>query len=154
MTVKFTKKDIDSSSVAGINEFEVTDKPLKFKQGKVTFGDRTIFMRSSWEANIASYLQFLKENGQLKEWEYEVKTFWFMKIMRGVRSYKPDFRITRNDDTQFYIEVKGYMDAKSATKLKRMKKYHPDVHIQVIDVVRYTSIKKGKNVYKGWGQLD
>lgn len=154
MPVKFTKVDIEKSKVAGINEFEVTEKPYRFKSGRVTIGDKTVFFRSSWESNVAAYLQFLKEQGQLKEWEYEPHVFWFMKIMRGVRSYKPDFRITRNDDTQFYIEVKGYMDPKSATKLKRMKKYHPDVHIQVIDSVRYNSIKKGKNVYKGWGQLD
>lgn len=154
MSVKFTKEQIDKSAVSDINEYEFKKKEYRFKMGKVTIGDKTFHCRSSWECNVAAYIQFLKENNQLKEWEYEPVTFWFLKIMRGVRSYKPDFRITRNDGTQFYIEVKGWMDPKSATKLKRMKKYHPDVHVQVIDVVRYTSIKKGKNVYKGWGQLD
>jgi hypothetical protein len=114
----------------------------RVKSGTVEIAGRTIFFRSSWEANIAAYLQFQKENKLIKEWEFEVDVFWFESIKRGVRSYKPDFKITNNDDSQYIIEVKGWMDAKSKTKLKRMAKYYPEVKIELIDSKRYNVIKR------------
>src|SRR3990167_6016438 len=64
------------------------------------------------------------------EWDYECKTFWFEKIKRGVRSYTPDFYLKSENE---YHEVKGWMDTRSITKLKRMKKYYPEVKMVVID---------------------
>src|SRR5690606_8292944 len=49
-----------------------------------------IFFRSSWEANYARYLNFLKSQGHIYKWEFEPDTFWFESIRRGVRSYLPD----------------------------------------------------------------
>jgi hypothetical protein len=82
------------------------------------------YFRSAWEANYARFLNF----SGIK-WEYEKKTFWFEKIRRGVRSYTPDFYLI---DEKVYHEVKGWMDKKSATKLKRMKTYHPAETVHVI----------------------
>jgi hypothetical protein len=67
----------------------------------------------------------LKEAEKIKEWEHEPQTFWFETIKRGVRSYLPDFKVTLHDGTHYWVEVKGYMDAKSHTKLKRFAKYYP-----------------------------
>ena len=122
----------------------------KAKSGRrCDLGD--IYFRSSWEANWARYLNFLIKHGEIKSWEFEPKTFWFEKIKRGVRSYCPDFMITRNDGTQFFQEVKGYMDARSATKLKRMKKYHPEWEVELIDKVRYGAIKRQlSKILSGW----
>ena len=108
------------------------------------------YMRSQWEMNYACYLVFLKKQKLIKEWEYEVDTFWFKKIKRGVRSYKPDFKIFNNDDTIEYHEVKGWMDAKSKTKLKRMKIYYPKIKIVLINKKAYMAIKKTSGLYKGW----
>jgi hypothetical protein len=123
------------------------------KKGTITIVDKTFFARSRWEANIGAYLQFLKEKNEIKDWEHEPKTFWFLEIKRGVRSYLPDFFITNNDDSTYYIEVKGYMDAKSKTKLKRMAKYYPDVKVDVIEEKRYNAIKRNSSLYKHWGLL-
>lgn len=90
-------------------------------------GGRRIYARSRWEANYARYLQWLKDRGEIKEWEHEPETFWFEKIRRGCRSYLPDFRVTMMDDSIEYHETKGWMDARSVTKIKRMAKYHPKV---------------------------
>lgn len=100
------------------------------------------FFRSRWEANYARYLNFLIEQGKIAKWEFEPETFWFEAIRRGVRSYTPDFRITGNDGAVWFEEVKGWMDKKSATKLKRMKKYHPSVVILVIDEKAYKEIER------------
>jgi hypothetical protein len=75
----------------------------------------------------------MKEHGIIKDWEYEPQTFWFYKIKRGVRSYKPDFKVIENNGFQYWAEVKGYMDSKSITKIKRFRKYYPKEPLVVID---------------------
>lgn len=102
------------------------------KQGWKTVGRRKCYFRSDWEYQFCLALDLLKCKGEIRDWEYEPKTFWFLEIKRGVRSYKPDFRVTRNDGSQYWIEVKGHMDDKSKTKLKRFKKYYPNEQLQLI----------------------
>ena len=80
--------------------------------------------------------------GEIKKWEHEPETFWFESIMRGCRSYLPDFRVTENNGSIVYHEVKGWMDARSKTKIKRMAKYHPDVKLIVIDSKAYNALAK------------
>lgn len=96
-------------------------------------GGRRIFFRSNWEYKYAKYLQFLKENGPIKEWEHEPKTFWFEEIKRGTRSYLPDFKVTLPCGAHYWVEVKGYFDKKSLTKIKRFRKYYPQEQLVVID---------------------
>ena len=114
-------------------------------------GPQRIYARSRWEANIARMLEFQRLTGAIVSWEHEPVTFWFEKIKRGVRSYKPDFRVTEAGKEPYFIEVKGWMDAQSKTKLKRMRIYHPSVVVDVIDSRRYTAIKRQlQNVVAGW----
>jgi len=77
------------------------------------------FFRSKTEAN---YARVLKKKGI--DFEYEPKTFWFEGIKKGTRAYIPDFYIPEKDE---WHEFKGWLDDKSVTKMKRMKKYHPEV---------------------------
>tara|TARA_R110000803_G_scaffold95369_3_gene163280 strand:+ start:408 stop:950 length:543 start_codon:yes stop_codon:yes gene_type:complete len=101
-----------------------------------------LYLRSRWEANYARYLMWLMSRGDIQRWEYEPDTFWFEKIKRGVRSYLPDFKIweTLNDEP-YYVEVKGRMDPKSATKLKRMALYHPAIRLSVVSRPEYIEIR-------------
>jgi len=99
------------------------------------------FFRSGWEVVYARYLEWLKDNKKIEKWEYEPKCFWFEKIRRGVRSYTPDFQIYNWTGTDEYHEVKGYMDSKSKTKIKRMAKYYPEVTLIVIGKEEYKPIK-------------
>jgi len=68
--------------------------------------------------------------------------FWFEKIRRGVRSYTPDFFIVNKNNSEEYHEIKGWMDKKSQTKLKRMKIYYPHIKLILIDEAQYNSLKK------------
>ena len=91
------------------------------------------YFRSSWEANYARYLNFLIQQKEIAKWEYEVDTFEFKNIKRGVRFYTPDFKVYDNKGEFIYHEVKGYMDSKSITRHKRMDKYYPEIKIKMID---------------------
>lgn len=126
-------------------ELRGTDKHYRpecsWKTGRADdLGD--IHFRSSWERNYARYLNFLIKKKQIKSWEYEKETFWFEKIKRGVVSYKPDFRVINNNGTVEYHEVKGWMDARSATKLKRMRIYHPEIKMVLVDSREYKQLAK------------
>lgn len=124
---------------------------IKLKDGKpvykaewVVVGDKRIFVRSRWEFYYAIFLQQLKQQGQIIDWEYEKKTFWFDKIKRGVRSYKPDFEVFHLNGTSELVEVKGYMDDRSKTKITRMRIYYPKINLRI--VTREWFIKKGFDV--------
>jgi hypothetical protein len=99
------------------------------------------FFRSAWEANYARYLNLRVARGEIERWEYEPTTFWFEKIRRGVRSYKPDFRVYEKGQC-YYVEVKGWFDAKSQTKMKRMRIYHPKVDVRLVGSKDYLLIQK------------
>lgn len=113
-------------------------------------GDVKFYMRSKWEYNYACFLDFLIKHGEIERWEHEPDTFWFEQIRRGVRSYLPDFKVYNKDGSVEYHEVKGYMDRKSKTKLKRMKKYYPEVKMVLIDQKRYKAIKKIASLINNW----
>lgn len=99
-----------------------------------------MYFRSSWEANYARYLNWLQERGDIDRWEYEPETFWFEKIKRGVRSYTPDFKIFEKEQS-YFVEVKGWLDPKSKTKLKRMAKYHPGIKLILFGQKDYESLR-------------
>jgi hypothetical protein len=130
---------------------EIKRRTLIRKQGRRADLDN-LYFRSSWEANIARYLNFLKKHNQIFDWKFESKEFWFDDIKRGTRSYKCDFEVFEKKDSEpIYYEVKGYMDSVSKTKLKRMKKYHPNVKITVIGKSAYYEIKKKVSaLIPGW----
>ena len=122
-----------------------------WKAGWREFGGKRNFYRSRWEANYARYLQWLKEAGHISEWAHEPETFWFEGIKRGVRSYKPDFRVWEVDGSSALHEVKGWMDSRSRTCLRRMAKYHPNEKLVLIDGPQYRSIrKKVMRLIDGW----
>ena len=122
-----------------------------WKQQWATVGGVRKYFRSQWELNYAHYLEWLKSKGQIKSWEHEPETFWFEGVKRGCVSYLPDFRVTENNGSIVYHEVKGWMDDRSKTKIKRMAKYHPNVKLIVIDSKAYASLSKSvSGLVDGW----
>lgn len=122
-----------------------------WKAGWREIGGQRIYCRSRWEANYARYLEWLRARGHLAKWEHEPETFWFERIKRGCRSYLPDFRVTENNGSVIYHEVKGWMDDRSKTKINRMRIYHPKVVLVVIDSKQYAEInRKVSSLVPGW----
>lgn len=107
---------------------------VQSKGGKRIINGREQYFRSRWEANTARILDLQK-----REWEYETKQFWFNKIKRGTRCYIPDFYLPKED---MFIEVKGWMDQKSLTKMKRMAKYYPNIKIEIWNGDTFKVFKK------------
>lgn len=122
----------------------------KWKAGWREIGGQRIFFRSRWEANYARYLQWLLDVGQIAKWEHEPHTFWFEGIKRGCVSYLPDFRVTNLNGTHEWHEVKGWMDARSETVLKRMVKYFPSEKVTVIREKEYNALRKQVGAMAGW----
>lgn len=133
-----------------LSESHIGRRPKNFngycvqtKQGWISFpNEKKYYMLSTWERNIARYFEFLKSHKEIIDWFYEPKRFVFEKINFGTRTYLPDFLIKNKDGKDYYVEVKGYMDKESATKLKRMKKYFPEIEIRLIQKQDYMEIKK------------
>jgi len=122
-----------------------------WKSGWREFGGIRKYYRSRWEANYGRYLEWLKQRGDILSWEHEPEVFWFEGIKRGHLSYLPDFRITEKDGSVVFHEVKGWMDAGSKTKIKRMAKYHPKVKLIIVDGVSYKDLaKKMSRLIEGW----
>lgn len=136
-----------------IASFHASPRPKNYsrtQKGWSKVGGKRFFARSSWESNYARYLQFQKEHALILDWEHEPDTFWFKGIKRGVCSFLPDFKVTTKEGIEYH-EVKGWMDSRSKTKIKRMAKYHPEVKLVVIDQVRYKQIAKTASaIIPGW----
>lgn len=102
-----------------------------------------VFFRSSWEANYARYLNLLVKMKVVDSWEFEPETFWFENIKRGVRSYLVDFKVQYAGELKpVYVEVKGWMDPKSKTKIARFRKYYPQHKLEIVGEKEYRSIQK------------
>lgn len=143
-------KGMQTRSERGI-AYNTNRANASWKAGWRDIGGKRKYFRSRWEANYARYLELLKAAGEITEWEHEPETFWFDGIKRGCMSYLPDFRVTNQCGKVEYHEVKGWMDDRSKTKIKRMAKYHPEVTLIVIEKKQYTEIKnKTSRLIAGW----
>jgi len=90
------------------------------------------YYRSLMELRYARHLEKLKELGEIKDFEHEPRCFTFEAIKRGIRYYLPDFVVHNLDGSHHYVEVKGYMDAASKTKINRFRKYYPEETLIVV----------------------
>lgn len=100
---------------------EMDGKPITKKLSKRSVigrrDDLNQFFRSNWEANCARWF-----NHKGKKWAYEPNVFSFLEhgIKRGTVSYCPDFKVGT-----LWVEVKGFLDTKGKTAVRRFKKFYP-----------------------------
>lgn len=127
-------------------------KPRTSKCSWVEVGGKKFYARSSWEANYGRYLQWLKDRGEILDWEHEPQRFTFDKIKRGNNSYLPDFKVYKTDGSHEWHETKGFNDSVSKTKIKRFKFYYPEEKLVLIDSTIYNQIKNNlSRMIPGWG---
>jgi hypothetical protein len=100
-----------------------------------------LYLRSSWEANIARYLNYQIQYGNVKEWLYEGLTY-DIKNVKGSRTYTPDFNVIYiNSDEIIHLEVKGWKDPKGMNKYNAFIEQYPQEKILLIDKDEYKKIK-------------
>ena len=102
--------------------------------------------RSATEANFARILQYHNIT-----WKYEERAFTFDGYKTKPHVYIMDFELLstpkknkKNAAEGFQVgfyEIKGYMDARSRNKLRRLKKCYPE-EFKITCVVLYSKYKK------------
>jgi len=127
----------------------------KGSAGWRTIGGKRIYCRSTWEANVGRWLEYQKRHNYIVDWMHEPKEFWFPGIKRGCVSYKPDYWVLNAVPEEVcdhhWIEVKGWMDSKSKTKIKRFAKYFPYEHLVILDKAWFKKNNaKLKLIIKDW----
>lgn len=117
-----------------------------WKRGWDEIGGKRCFFRSSWEANYARYLQYLKESDEIADWRHEPETLWL-----GTTGYIPDFLVIERDGGKTYHEVKGFMDYRSRRKLSLFRQRYPAVSLRLITQKEYLAIERQfLGVICGW----
>jgi uncharacterized protein DUF1064 len=127
--------------------------PTEFRRETVSFSSgRTYTFRSGWEENYAYYLEWLKEQGEIKDWEYEpTPRYDFIAYDNKETArmgtgrvlglgYLPDFKVTNNDGSFYLVEIKGRRQG--MMKLKRMKKFYPKIRIELVEAKEYNALKR------------
>lgn len=148
---KFDQVTRQQRTMAANNNRNAGRSRGSWKAGWREIGGKRNYYRSRWEANYARYLEWLKERDEIRDWQHEPETFWFDAIKRGVRSYKPDFRVWEIDGSTPLYEIKGWMCARSKTTLKRMAKYHPEERVIVVREKEYNAVaRKVGTLIEGW----
>jgi hypothetical protein len=102
-------------------------------KGWVEIDNKKMYLKSNWERRYCLYLSLMVKHKYVKDYWYEPDVFWFEGIKRGTNNYKPDWKVEFPSGKIEYFEVKGYETSKDRTKYKRMKKYHPNIILRVID---------------------
>ena len=87
-------------------------------------------------------MQYLKDNQKIKEWYYESEIFYFKESKNNCYAYKPDFKIINNDNSFYFVEIKGWMDSASKKKIENMKIFYPEIKLVVVDLEEYNKFKK------------
>jgi hypothetical protein len=110
--------------------------PENVRRITATIGGKTYCFRSEGEMMWSQYLQFLKQVGEIADWEYEpAPPFYFTDVTFGPVQYKLDFFIRTNKPgfTGYYQEFKrGSLDGQAVTKLRRMAKHYHGVIIELV----------------------
>ena len=99
---------------------------------RVTANGRVIKFRSKLEAKWSRYLDLLIRDGEIKYYDYEPFYFEFPEIRHGVTRYKPDFKIYLPDGSVRWEELKGCLNPKSLTRIRRFAKYYPFEKLHLI----------------------
>lgn len=137
------KKFVTSIFARGVNPSLRPTTPYHAKQGYRVDLDRNF--RSQMEANVFRFLREIPRS--ISRVEYEPQYFQFTKG----NGYLPDFRVTYQDGSYIYIEVKGYFDYRSYQRIYWFKTEYPKEPLYLITDKEYKKIKRlYSQRIKGW----
>ena len=91
-------------------------------------------------------------------WQYEPTRIPWMPAPVKERTYTPDFKIVREDGSIFFVEFKGFLRPGDKTKMRAVKKQHPEIDIRFVfmNAHKYASkhIRKDgtRQTYAQWAE--
>lgn len=99
--------------------------------------------RSAFEQQLAESFKCQYEyETEVLEWQYN-----------KVKKYTPDFILIKKDGSKMYIEAKGRFFSQDRTKMKEIRKQHPDKDIRIIFLDGTTKLSKTSNTtYMEWAK--
>jgi hypothetical protein len=86
--------------------------------------DLNMYVRSSWEANIARVFKYCKV-----KFDYEPKRFVMKNDNTILGSYLPDFYLPQSN---VWVEVKGYLSLEDENRINLFKEYYPQEILVVV----------------------
>jgi len=99
--------------------------------------------RSAFEQNLADALPC--------KYEYESEVLLWKHTQE--RRYTPDLILTKKDGTKMYIEAKGRFYPADRTKMKYVKKQHPEKDIRLVFMNGSVTLSKtSKTTYMQWAE--
>lgn len=107
------------------------------KRGWRKVGRKKIYFDSRSEYIYYVYLDWLKRTKKIKDFVYHPPYFDFSQWIKfGTNRYEVDFKVVESNGRERYVEIKNTenldkMDSKSRTRIKRLRKYFPDVELEV-----------------------
>ena len=108
-----------------------TDKRLQKKYGNhkhtAIVGGKTCEFDSDGEHKLADYLQLLKEQGYIKDWERESHNFILIDT-----SWCIDFTVRNNDNSFEYFEYKGTVEPRTKKLIMQATEFYPDAQITMV----------------------
>lgn len=101
----------------------------KYRNKKTEYNG--VMYDSKKEALYAYHLTMRQRAHDIKSWERQIA---IPLIVNGKKicKYVADFRVVYNDDTEEYIEVKGFETAVYKLKKKLLEALYPDVKLTVV----------------------
>ncbi len=107
------------------------EPPLRKKYGnhahRAVVGGKDCKFDSNGEHKLANYLQLLKEQGYIKDWERESHSFILIDT-----SWKVDFTVRNNDDSFEYYEYKGAVESRTRKLIMQVAEFHPQAQITMV----------------------
>lgn len=133
-----------------IKRIQKNPKTVYSRGRKGTRSDLGFYLRSSWEANFARYLNLLKAENKIYHWEYESDLLELLHENKII-TYIPDFKVWEKQNSEpIYYEVKGWLDNKSKLKLKLMNEQFPHISIILIDENKFKELETIKDRIPNW----
>ena len=120
------EKWLKNEGKMGFNE-----PPLQKKYGNrvhnAVIGGKECKFDSKGEHKLALYLQLLKEQGYIKDWERESHTFVLVDTQWNV-----DFTVRNNDDSFEYYEYKGAVEPRTRKLIMQVSEFYPQAQITMV----------------------
>ena len=135
------RKKVISDNMTMMQKEGLLNRDSRCYNTKLIINDYTYNLKSNWEFNIALYLEYLKSLNLIDKWSYESKRFTFDINEFGIRSYTPDFFISKNGVNRI-IELKGWYDERSKNKQMLMSRFYPNVVVELWNEDMYHFIEK------------